>query len=265
MTHVIHALIAVPATPALLPLWFEMPSPNSASADSPSSVSASGSASALGTGTAPVSASGSGGPGSATEAEKDKDGKGKEKHKLSRLDRALSALSFSGGREKTHGHNSRTRTPPPPDPFQHLMRLLDLTLAFYVPGAMDPDDEAIRARSSQTTPLSIPTSASASLGTSLPNPNALPPTYTSASSPLDDALSAISCVLARLCKYDARARTRVGAWLWPADLDRSVAAGGLETRADALGRCLRLLGSVYHSRAKEGMGEMLFAAADSDG
>ena len=37
------------------------------------------------------------------------------------------------------------------------------------------------------------------------------------------------------------------------------------TRADFMGRCIRLLGSVYHTRLKDAVGEMLFAACDSDG
>jgi len=47
----------------------------------------------------------------------------------------------------------------------------------------------------------------------------------------------------------------------PPDLDRS---NPLDERADFLGRCIRLLGSVYHTRLKDSVGEMLYAACDSD-
>lgn len=48
----------------------------------------------------------------------------------------------------------------------------------------------------------------------------------------------------------------------PADLDRT---NPLDERTDFLGRCIRLLGSVYHTRLKDSVGEMIYAACDSDG
>lgn len=51
-------------------------------------------------------------------------------------------------------------------------------------------------------------------------------------------------------------------WTVPPDLDRT---NPLDERADFLGRCIRLLGSVYHTRLKDAVGEMLYAACDSDG
>jgi hypothetical protein len=208
MTHIIHALIAVPASPTLLPLWFNI---TPASSPAPEALSASGS-----------------------QARSSLDGKDskespKEKNKPSRFDRALSVLSRGSSKSP-----QPVRTPPPNDAFDHLRRLLDLTLTFYLPAASDPDDAKTRDRAG-------------------------------GDGALDDALAPLTVVIARLCKADARARARISGWLWPADLDRSTGAGALESRPDALGRCLRLLQSVYHSRTKDGVGEMLYAAADSDG
>lgn len=79
---------------------------------------------------------------------------------------------------------------------------------------------------------------------------------------LDDILSPLLVLIARLCRADETCRARVRQWIVPDDLDRSSA---LEARSDSLGRCLRLLGSVYHPRLKDSVGEMLFAMSDSNG
>lgn len=50
-------------------------------------------------------------------------------------------------------------------------------------------------------------------------------------------------------------------WLVPDDLDRT---NPLESRADLLGRCLRLLASIHHARLKDAVGEMLYAICESD-
>ena len=79
---------------------------------------------------------------------------------------------------------------------------------------------------------------------------------------LDDLLSPLLVLISRLCLADDDSKTRVRQWLVPDHLDRSTA---LEARPDLLGRCLRLLGSVYHPRLKDAVGEMLFAMSDSNG
>lgn len=61
---------------------------------------------------------------------------------------------------------------------------------------------------------------------------------------------------------DETSRARLKQWLVPDDLDRS---SPLEQRSDMLGKCLRLLASVYHARLKDSIGEMLFVMAGSDG
>lgn len=39
----------------------------------------------------------------------------------------------------------------------------------------------------------------------------------------------------------------------------------LEKRADVLGRCLRMMASVYFPKFKDSIGEMMFALCNSDG
>jgi hypothetical protein len=79
---------------------------------------------------------------------------------------------------------------------------------------------------------------------------------------LDEILSPLVVLISRLCQADETCRVRVRQWIVPDDLDRSSA---LEARSDLLGRCLRLLGSVYNCRLKDSVGEMLFAMSDSNG
>jgi hypothetical protein len=79
---------------------------------------------------------------------------------------------------------------------------------------------------------------------------------------LDDTLAPLTLLITRLCVFDDICRSRLRNWLLPANLDRTYS---LEARPNLLGRCLRLLASVYHSKLKDAMGEMLFALCDSDG
>ena len=79
---------------------------------------------------------------------------------------------------------------------------------------------------------------------------------------LDDILSPLVVLLTRFCVGDEGLKARARQLLLPEDLDRN---SPLESRPDLLGRCLRLLSSVYHPRLKEAVGELLFAIADSNG
>lgn len=81
-------------------------------------------------------------------------------------------------------------------------------------------------------------------------------------STLEDVLSPVVVLITRLCNADEISRGRLRQWIVPDDLDRSTL---LEGRPDLLGRCLRLLASVYHVRLKDAVGEMLFAMSGSDG
>jgi hypothetical protein len=81
-------------------------------------------------------------------------------------------------------------------------------------------------------------------------------------STLDDLAVPLVVLITRLCGSDANSRTRMREWILPANLDRT---SPLEGREDLLGRSLRLLGSVYHPRMKDAVGEMLFVICNSDG
>ncbi|KAJ6522759.1 guanine nucleotide exchange factor [Mycena vulgaris] len=153
----------------------------------------------------------------------------------STLDRALSVLAA--------GRRSFSRSSAPKAPADTLLRahsLLEVAFSHYFPDAADPDDPSVRELAE----------AEAGAGAGADS--------------LDDALAPLVVLITRLCIADEPSRTRTRDWLCPADLDRSAAAGTLESRADLLGRCLRLLGSVYHARLKDSVGEMLFAMCDSD-
>ncbi|KAJ6530421.1 guanine nucleotide exchange factor synembryn-domain-containing protein [Mycena vulgaris] len=129
----------------------------------------------------------------------------------------------------------------PPAVADTLLRahsLLELVFSHYFPGAVDPDDASVREL------------AKAEAG-----PRAASESLDDECSPLDDTLSPLVALITRFCIADEVSRTRTRDWLCPA---------GLERRADLLGRCLRLLGSVYHVRLKDSVGDMLFAMCDSD-
>ncbi|KIM46002.1 hypothetical protein M413DRAFT_441068 [Hebeloma cylindrosporum] len=149
--------------------------------------------------------------------------------KPSTLDRALSRLAA--------GRRSLSRTPPPPtstsfDVLQRSLDLLESSFSRYLPGSIDPDDPDVRQRCKAES-----------------------------NETLDDMLSPLVVLISRICIADEGSRARVRQIIAPEDLDRSTP---LESRADLLGRCLRLLACVYHPRLKDAVGELLFAVADSD-
>lgn len=149
--------------------------------------------------------------------------------KPSTLDRALSRLAA--------GRRSLSRTPPPPtstsfDVLQRSLDLLESSFSRYLPGSIDPDDPDVRQRCKAES-----------------------------NETLDDMLSPLVVLISRICIADEGSRARVRQVIAPEDLDRSTP---LESRADLLGRCLRLLACVYHPRLKDAVGELLFAVADSD-
>ncbi|KAK2466335.1 hypothetical protein APHAL10511_001977 [Amanita phalloides] len=148
--------------------------------------------------------------------------------KPSTLDRALSMLAphrRSGSRVGSPGSNM--------DVVQRAMDLLDVSFSHFFPGETDADDPSIRERVKRESP----------------------------DNSLDDLLSPLAVLISRLCLADENTRARIRQWIVPDDLDRTSA---LETRLDILGRCLRVLGSVYHPRLRDSVGEMLFAMADSN-
>ncbi|KAF9569472.1 hypothetical protein CPC08DRAFT_623700 [Agrocybe pediades] len=151
--------------------------------------------------------------------------------KPSTLDRALSVLA-AGRRSLSSRASSPSTSATTFDVLQRAYDLLDTALTYYFPGSIDPDDADLRNRFK-------------SEGVESP----------------DDALSPVAVLITRLCNADEASRIRTRQWIVPDDLDRS---SPLEQRADILGRSLRLLSCVYHSRLKDSLGEMLFAMADSD-
>ncbi|KAF5322717.1 hypothetical protein D9619_000863 [Psilocybe cf. subviscida] len=150
--------------------------------------------------------------------------------KASTIDRALSKLAAAG--------RSLSRTPSPSivvalDILQRSYDLLSSALSHYFPGTIECDDPSILSKQKAESALDT----------------------------LDDLISPLIVLIARLCTADESCRIRLRQWMIPDNLDRS---SPLEQRADSLGRCLRLLMSVYHPRLRDSVGEMLFAACDSD-
>jgi len=134
---------------------------------------------------------------------------------------------------------SRSPSPNPPasPPLDVLLRtydLLEVSFAHYFPGSIEVDHKSVRER----------------------------PKTEGSESTVDEICSPLVVLMTRICIADDASKARVRKMLIPPDLDRSSA---LEARPDLLGRCLRLLGSVYHTSLKNSVGEMLFAMADSDG
>ena len=122
-----------------------------------------------------------------------------------------------------------------PDVVAHTNTLLSKTLKFYFPGNESPDSESIRAFAASKHPQDD----------------------------LDDVLAPLIVLATRLCIGDASARARICSHIIPDDLDRDPERP-LDERASLLGRCLRLMGSVYFERLKKSTGELLYAMCGQD-
>ncbi|KAH9956804.1 guanine nucleotide exchange factor [Russula dissimulans] len=148
------------------------------------------------------------------------------------FDRAMSMLT--AGRRSLSRSSSPARPPSPPnqDTLLHAYGLLEVALSHYLPGTIEPDDASVRATAKAES-----------------------------ESTLDELLAPLVMLLCKLATGDNGARERLREWLLPANLDRTVV---LESRADTLGRLLRLLTSVYHSRLNVTSGELLFAVCNHD-
>lgn len=143
------------------------------------------------------------------------------------FDRAFSRLSVA--RKSSHRSSSVQANQ---DTLLRAYDLLDVTLSHYLPGDIDPDDASVRERC-----------------------------QTESDSTLDDLVCPLVLLITKLCQGDEGARKRMREWILPDDLDRT---SPLEGRADLLGRSLRLLACIHHSRLKDATGEMLYAICDSD-
>ncbi|KAK7025452.1 hypothetical protein VNI00_015980 [Paramarasmius palmivorus] len=124
---------------------------------------------------------------------------------------------------------------PVPDAVERTRDLIDECFALYFPGTKSPDDTSVRDHASSLHP----------------------------DDDLDDILSPLVILMTRLCLGDASTRQRILDWMVPPDLDRD-SERPLDERPTFLGRCLRLMGSVYHRRLKDAVGEMLYAMCGQD-
>ncbi|KAF8897128.1 guanine nucleotide exchange factor [Infundibulicybe gibba] len=230
LTYVIHGLIAIPLTPSLRIHWIgTAPHQQLQTASS-------------GTNTPRI------GPSSTSSSRSDsptRPGGGSSSPRPTTLDRALSVISagrHSLSRSSSPNPPSRTNltSNPNADVLQRVFDLLEVSFSHYFPGDIDPDEPEVRERCRRENP---PTSSGAG------------------ENGLDDILSPLVVLLTRMCTADDGCRRRVRQAMVPDDMDRT---NPLERRSDLLGRCLRILGSVYHVRLKDSVGEMLFAMADSN-
>ncbi|KAH9059374.1 guanine nucleotide exchange factor [Lactarius vividus] len=148
------------------------------------------------------------------------------------FDRAKSMLS--AGRRSLSRSSSPAPSPTPPnhDTLLHAYGLLEVSLSHYFPGTVESDDASVRATAKAES-----------------------------ESTLDELLAPLVMLLLKLVTGDTGARDRMREWLFPSNLDRTVV---LESRADTLGRLLRLLTSVYHTRLNSMSGELLYAVCNHD-
>ena len=109
--------------------------------------------------------------------------------------------------------------------------LADATLAHYFPSNVEVDDPSIR-ENGKTEGINI-----------------------------DELVTPLFALVTRIAE-EPGARAVLKEWILPAHLSRDTP---LETRGDTLGRCVRLLSSVYFHRLKDTIGEMLFTICNSDG
>lgn len=146
-------------------------------------------------------------------------------------DSASSCVLSAGRRLLSRSPGSSSEMSMFQDSALRAYELLDATLAHFMPGDVGSDDPSIRSR--------------------------LPDGET-----LDDLVPPLVILITRFCLGDEDAKVRIRNWFIPPNIDRS---NPLETRSDLLGRCLRLLQSVHHSRLNRVCGEMFFAMCDCDG
>ncbi|KAJ4481036.1 guanine nucleotide exchange factor [Lentinula aciculospora] len=158
----------------------------------------------------------------------------------STLDRALNVFS-AGRRSLSISSNS------PASMFGNsyhdvLIRtidLLEIVFSFHFPSNSNPDSREVREAFK----------------------NVLVGSRMSTDTTLDELVSPLLALCTRICMMDQTSRKRLRDWIIPPNIDRSYP---LNERDDFLGRCIRLLGSVYHPKLNASVGEMLYAACDCD-
>ncbi|QRW01343.1 Guanine nucleotide exchange factor synembryn protein [Ceratobasidium sp. AG-Ba] len=227
LTHVIHALLNVPVAPYAHLLFPDSTTTPAQAQPSTSSPRTSRSSSSGTTQSPRPSFSGEKATVSGSAVETSGSG--------SPLSRALNLLNrkTSPARSKPSSPSPiSTSLPPVGDSAIRALHILQSTLALYLPGNSDPDDASVRnvARAKQVV--------------------------------VDELASPVAALITRMVAADPGARARIANAVIPADLDRS---SPLEKRDDFLGRCLRLMTSVYYPTLKDAVGEMLFTLCGSDG
>ncbi|EIW82043.1 hypothetical protein CONPUDRAFT_136611 [Coniophora puteana RWD-64-598 SS2] len=232
LTHVLHSLIVIPVSSSLRVTWFgKRSSTSSTSRQSPKPVSSSASSASeqsLANGDDSTKDS----PVSGSPTITSSPTSGREHRVRPALDKALSAMVSASRRSFSSRPSSVRSTSRAADTVQRATDLLDVSLAHFISGSTDPDDPSVRElckREGETN--------------------------------LDAILCPLVVLLTRFCHSDDPVKLRLRNWLVPDNLDRSTP---LQHRADTLGRCLRLLASMYHSRLCDAMGGFLFAMCDSD-
>ncbi|KAI0056680.1 hypothetical protein BV25DRAFT_1552681 [Artomyces pyxidatus] len=170
-------------------------------------------------------------PGSPVHASSEAGPSTPKESKQGAFDRAFSRLTV-GRRSLSSRPSSPSPSSPHADTVLRALDLLEVSFSHYLPGAVDVDDASVRQIAKDE-----------------------------GDSTLDELLCPLVLLVMKLATADIAARDRVRELLLPANLDRSAP---LEGRADLLGRCLRLLASVYHPRLKDSCGELLFIICNQD-
>ncbi|KAL5508603.1 hypothetical protein ACEPAH_6222 [Sanghuangporus vaninii] len=233
VTHVLHSLLPIPVDDKLYLTWF--PEEGTSSGHStPRSTNSSPTTSEP----HPRASTSSDSPtsGSATSKSKEREGGGS-----GAFDRALHMLTprLSLSRSPSPVSPVAKDLPEPlinappgvPKVIQRSMDLLDVTMAHYLPGDIDPDDASVKK------------------------------TCKDEDVELDHVLSPLVLLMTKLCKHNVECRKAVRQHMLPPDLDRT---SPLEGRSDTLGRCIRLMACVNHQQLKDAVGELIFVVCDSD-
>ncbi|KAF5381879.1 hypothetical protein D9757_007588 [Collybiopsis confluens] len=167
--------------------------------------------------------------------------------------RSLSITSASSSSHSIYGISY-------PDTILRTLDLLDLVFLHYFPSNSNPDSTQIRESFKNEMAANAAATAPSSISPFTKTAGATMMT-------LDELVSPLVALCTRICMMDKTQRVRVRESIIPPtdmDIDIDSEVMLVEERPDFLGRCVRLLRSVYHPRLKAEVGEMLFAACDCD-
>ncbi|KAH8115763.1 guanine nucleotide exchange factor [Phellopilus nigrolimitatus] len=230
LAHVLHALLPIPVSDRLYSVWF--PEQDVLVSNESSNIGSSNIAAIPPDTHSQVSCGSVSSTGTTLIKGKEKDGEFR-----GAFDRALSMLtprlSLSSRSPSPSPQVSKEAELPPttPEVLRRSVELLDMSLAHYLPGNVDPDDASVRRICVQEDVQ------------------------------LDHVLTPLVLLLTKFCKSNVSCRKCFREHILPSNLDRS---SSIEGRANALGRCVRLMACVNHPQLKDAVGELLFIACDSD-